>query len=152
MTSFSHTSHISPAVYIKFLYSQFYKKPAIILLHLFCFYFLSRIINGTASIPSFEFYYVIFAVIFPSLMIYLNLKKPGVQRYVYAPLQYTFSDETILIQGADFKTELKWSAIRNVKEMKQLLFFKTTRSNGTLFDKTLLTPEQMEFIRSKTTK
>lgn len=152
MTSFTHTSHISPAVYIKFLYGQFYKKPAIILLYLFSGYFVSRIITGAAGIPSFEFYYVLFSIIFPTLMIYLTLKKPGVQRYVYAPLQYTFTDETILIQGADFKTELKWSAIRKVKVMKHLLFFKTTRTNGTLFDKNLLTPEQMEFIRSKMTK
>ncbi|WPV67941.1 YcxB family protein [Chitinophaga sp. LS1] len=149
MTSFSHTSKISPAAYIKFLYAQFYKKPTILVLYLFAFYFLTRIINDTAGIPSFEFYFIIFSVIFPSLMIYITLKKPGVKRYVYAPLQYTFTDEAILIQGEDFKTELKWSAIRNVKVMKHLLFFKTTRTNGTLFDKDLLTPEQLVFIQSK---
>lgn len=152
MTPFTHTSRIPPAVYIKFLYGQFYKKPAIILLYLFSCYFLSRIINGTAGIPSFEFYYVLFSIIFPTLMIYLTLKKPGVQRYVYAPLQYTFTDDTVLIQGDDFKTVLKWSAIRKVKVMKHLVFFKTTRTNGTLFDKSLLTPEQLEFILSKRTK
>lgn len=149
--SFSHTSQISPALYIKFLYGQYYKKPTIILIYLFSFYFLSRIINGTAGIPSFEFYYIIFSIIFPNLMIYLNLKKPGVQKYVYAPMQYTFTDEFILIQGADFKTELKWSAIRKVRVMKHLLFFKTSRTNGTLFDKSLLTGEEMEFIRAKVT-
>lgn len=147
--SFTHTSQISPALYIKFLYGQYYKKPAIILIYLFSLYFLSRIINGTAGVPSFEFYYIIFSIIFPNLMIYLNLKKPGVKKYVYSPMQYTFTDETILIQGEDFRTELKWSAIRKVKVMKHLLFFKTTRTNGTLFDKTLLSAEEMEFIREK---
>ncbi|SFW78098.1 YcxB family protein [Chitinophaga sancti] len=147
--SFTHTSKISPAHYIKFLYGQYYKKPAIILIHLIALYFLSRIIQGTASIPSFEFYYVIFSIVFPNLMIFLNLKKPGVKKYVYAPMQYTFSDETILIQGVDFKTELKWSAIRKVTVMKHLLFLKTSRTNGTLFDKSLLTPEEMEFIRER---
>lgn len=152
MTSFTHTSQISPATYIKFLYGQFYKKPTIIIIYIFTFYFLSRIIKGTASIPSFEFYYIIFSIIFPTLMIYLNVRKPGVQRYVYAPLQYTFTDESIFIQGADFKTEIKWSAIYKVDVLKQLIFFKTARTNGTLFDKNLLTPEEMEFIRSKVTK
>ncbi|RFM31054.1 YcxB family protein [Chitinophaga silvisoli] len=147
--SFTHTSQISPALYIKFLYGQYYKKPAIILIYLFSVYFLSRIVNGTAGVPSFEFYYIIFSIIFPNLMIYLNLKKPGVKKYVYSPMQYTFTDETILIQGEDFRTELKWSAIRKVKVMKQLLFFKTSRTNGTLFDKTLLSAEEMEFIREK---
>jgi hypothetical protein len=147
--SFTHTSQVSPALYIKFLYGQYYKKPTIILIYLFSLYFLSRIINGTAGVPSFEFYYIIFSIIFPNLMIYLSLKKPGVKKYVYSPMQYTFTDETILIQGEDFRTELKWSAIRKVKEMKQLLFFKTTRTNGTLFDKTLLSAEEMEFIREK---
>lgn len=149
--SFTHTSQISPANYIKFLYGQYYKKPAIILIYLFSFYFLSRIINGTASVPSFEFYYIIFSIIFPNLMVYLNLKKPGVKKYVYAPMQYTFTDDVVLIQGADFKTELQWSAIKKVKVMKHLLFFKTSRTNGTLFNKDLLTPEQMEFIREKVT-
>lgn len=147
--SFTHTSQVSPALYIKFLYGQYYKKPAIILIYLFSVYFLSRIVNGTAGVPSFEFYYIIFSIIFPNLMIYLNLKKPGVKKYVYSPMQYTFTDETILIQGEDFRTELKWSAIRKVKVMKQLLFFKTSRTNGTLFDKTLLSAEEMEFIREK---
>lgn len=147
--SFTHTSKISPARYIKFLYGQYYKKPAIILIYLFSFYFLSRIIEGTASIPSFEFYYIIFSIIFPNLLVYLTLKKPGVKRYVYAPMQYTFTDDTVLIQGVDFKTELQWSAIKKVKEMKYLLFFKTSGTNGTLFDKSLLTAEEMEFIRGK---
>lgn len=147
--SFTHTSQISPANYIKFLYGQYYKKPAIILIYLFSFYFLSRIINGTASVPSFECYYIIFSIIFPNLMVYLNLKKPGVKKYVYAPMQYTFTDDVVLIQGADFKTELQWSAIKKVKVMKHLLFFKTSRTNGTLFDKSLLTAEEMEFIRGK---
>jgi len=147
--SFTHTSQISPANYIKFLYGQYYKKPAIILIYLFSFYFLSRIINGTASVPSFEFYYIIFSIIFPNLMVYLNLKKPGVKKYVYAPMQYTFTDDVVLIQGVDFKTELQWSAIKKVKVMKHLLFFKTSRTNGTLFDKSLLTAEEMEFIRGK---
>lgn len=149
MTSFSHTSKISTAAYIKFLIGHFYKKPTIIILYLFAVYFLDRILVGGAGIPSFEFYYVIFAVIFPWLMIYLTMKKPAVKRYVFAPLQYTFTDEAILIQGEDFKTELKWTAIRQVKIMKHLIFFKTTRTNGTLFDKDLLTPEQLTFIQSK---
>ncbi|WP_343670934.1 YcxB family protein [Chitinophaga sp.] len=149
MTSFSHTSKISQPVYIKFLYGYFYKKPAIIVIHLFGLYFLSRIITGTAGIPSFEFYFVIFSIIFPTLMVFIDMNKPGVKKYVYAPLQYTFTDNTILIQGNNFKTELNWSAIRKVKVMKDLLFFKTSRTNGTLFDKHLLTPDQLEFIRSK---
>lgn len=149
MTPFTHTSRITRGAYIKFLYRHLYTKPTILLIYACSIFFLTRILNGTASVTSFEFYYIIFSILFPTVIVLITINKSGVDKYIYAPLQYTFTEEHITIKGADFQTQLSWKEIFRLKETRKLLFFKTTHANGTLFDKTLLTPAELQFIRSK---
>jgi len=65
---------------------------------------------------------------------------------------YTFSEDLIVIKASTCDSTMQWSHFIKVRETKKFLLLLATKRTASLVDKTKLTQEQIQFIKSKIVK
>ncbi|MFT3706005.1 MAG: YcxB family protein [Agriterribacter sp.] len=133
-----------------------YKKPAFILAAILGLYFITTVILDYAGViiyyvetPIFEIVCGIFLLIFQPLIILISVKQFKSNPSFRHDMIFAFSDNGITIQGLTFKSEFTWAHIIKQKEVGKFLILYHTKKFGNFIDKTKLTAEQLDFIKSK---
>jgi hypothetical protein len=156
MDDFTIITRFTKSDYTRFLYREIYKKPLIILatlvgLYLFVTSVLSyfQIENPYTKDPFFDLVLGIIILLGPTIMVFIAAKgymsNPSLQHDV----EYTFNNDGVNVQGLTFKSELMWAHIIKLKETKKFLILLSSKRLGNFIDKSKLTPEQIQFIKSK---
>ena len=64
-------------------------------------------------------------------------------------IKYTFGESGMTVQGPTFKGEFLWAHIIKQKEIYKCLILYHNKRMGNFIDKTKLTADQIQFIKSK---
>lgn len=156
MEAFSITTRLTGKEYSKVMFSGLYRKPWYILasiagacsiVSVILNYF--HIIIFYSETPYFEFFGGLFLLLFPLLIVLMALKHFRSDPNLQHGITYTFSESGVVVQGITFKAELKWAHIIKRKEIDKFLLLYQSKMAGNYIDKTKLTKEQLQFIRSK---
>ena len=133
-----------------------YKKTGFIISAMVGLYLLTtvvldrlQIINYYADIPYFEFFCGLIILLGPVLITCIAVRQFNSNPDFQQNIQYTFSDNGVAIQGNTFKGEFLWAHVTKQKEISNFLILYHTKKMGNLIDKTKLTKEQLQFIKTK---
>lgn len=156
MDNFSITTRIETKDYIKVLFIGFYTRPVIIFLTLLGLYFtvtsvldILNIAEFYSNTPFFELIYGIFILLVPTLSIFFAVRHLKSNPSFQKDITYTFGENGVIVQGATMRGEYMWEYLIKRKEIGKFLILYNSRKLGNFIDKTKLTAEQLEFIRSK---
>ena len=156
MEDFSVTMHMSAKEYSKVMYVGLYKKPTYIIATLLGVYFIATVVLNQLNIisyysgfPYLELFAGLFALLFPTMIIRMALKHLRSNPSFNHDLTYTIGENGIIIQGLTFKGEFTWEHILKRQEIGKFLILNHNKKMGNFIDKTKLTDEQLQFIRSK---
>ena len=159
MMNFSITSNLSKRDYTKVMFIGLYKRPVFIIctfvgLYLLTTVFLDylNVINYYNSPPLFEVICGLFLLFAPTLIVIMAVSQFKSNPSFQNDIKYTFSDDSIVIQGVTFKSEVSWAHIIKQKEIGKFLILYHTKKFGNFIDKATLTTDQLLFIKTKTTK
>lgn len=67
-------------------------------------------------------------------------------------IKYTFGENGLTVEGLTFKGEFLWKHIIKEKEINKFLILYHNNRMGNFIDKTKLTSEQLQYIKSKIKK
>ena len=156
MQDFSITTRLTTKEYTKIMFTGLYKKPGFILANVLGIYFLATvildnlgIIKWHSEIPTFEISCGAFLLLAPTLIAIISVRQFNSNLSFKNNITYTFTDNAVFCQGLTFKSEFLWTHIIKQKEIGKFLILYQTKKFGSFIDKTKLTTEQMEFIKSK---
>ncbi len=156
MDDFTITTRITRADYSKFMYAALYKRPLFILVTLLALYlFFTVILNYFGVIkfytetPYFETTAALVILIGPTLIVIATSKGYVSHPSMHHGIMYTFKNDGISLQGQTFKSELSWAHIVKIKETKKYLLLYSSKKIGNFIDKSKLTAEQIQFIKSR---
>ena len=99
--------------------------------------------------PLFEICCGLFLLLFPLLIVIVSVRQFASNPSFQNDIHYTFSDQGIAVHGLTFKSEFLWSHIIKQKELGKFLILYHNKKAGNFIDKTKLTAEQLQFIKSK---
>jgi hypothetical protein len=133
-----------------------YKKPGFILATLLGIYFATTItldylnvINWYADTPIFEIVCGAFLLLAPTLIVLIAVRQFTSNPSFQNDITYTFSDNGVACKGLTFKSEFLWTHIIKQKELGKFLVLYHNKKFGNFIDKTKLTTEQLNFIKSR---
>jgi hypothetical protein len=156
MENFTIKTRLTTKEYAKVMFVGLYKKPAFILSTLLGLYFLSTVILDYLGViawydelPIFEIACGTFFILAPTLIVFIAVRQFTSNPSFQNDMAYTFGDNGIAIQGTTFKSEFLWSHIIKQKELSKFLILYHNKKLGNFIDKTKLTAEQVDFIKSK---
>lgn len=156
MDNFSITTRLTTKEYAKAMFVGLYKKPGFILATLLGLYFATTIIldyvnmiDWYSDTPTFEIACGAFLLLAPTLIVFIAVRQFTSTPSFQNDITYTFSDNGIACQGLTFKSEFVWTHIIKQKELGKFLILYQNKKFGTFIDKTKLTAEQLQFIKSK---
>jgi hypothetical protein len=156
MNNFSITTRLSAKAYAKILFAGIYKKPVFILATILGLYFIvtvildyNNIINFYTTTPYFEICCGLFLLLAPTLIVIISVLHFNSNPDFQNNITYTFSETGIIVQGTGFKGEFDWAHIIKQKEIGNFLILYYNNRSGNFIDKTKLSSEQLEFIKSK---
>jgi YcxB-like protein len=156
MDNFTITTRLTKNDYAKFMYSELYKKPQFILTTLVGLYLIVtvvlnylNIIDYYSGIPVYEIIFGVFILLGPTMIVLIAAKGYTSNPSLQHDINYTFGDNGITVQGLTFKSELSWAHIIKQKETGKYLILYSSKKLGNFIDKSKLTLEQMQFIKSK---
>ena len=141
---------VTTGEYAKFLFVAMYKRPAVIFMGIAGLY--SLIMNlvydytegAYLTIP-----YALGLILYPLLVVGILLAQRRKSPLLTQELLFEFREDGIHIKGEDFKSDLAWSHILQVKEVAGFLVLKPSRREGYLVKKAVLTKEEITYIREK---
>ena len=156
MDDFTIKTRITKGDYSKFMYGELYKKPIYIFASLLAIYLVTtvilnyfKIINYYTETPYFETIAALLILFGPTIIVLITSKgymsNPSMQHDVI----YTFKNDGISLEGYTFKSELSWPHIIKMKETKKYLLLYSGERLANFIDKSELTLEQLQFIKSK---
>ena len=156
MDDFSITTRLTSKDYSQVMFLGLYRKPVFILLTIFGIYLIGtsildhfKIIDFYTDTPYLEIFGGLFLLLFPTLIVIIAVRQflsnPGFQNEI----KYTFSEDGVKVQGLTFKGEFLWAHIIKQKEINRFLILYHSEKMGNFIDKTKLTAEQIQFIKSK---
>ena len=156
MDDFTITTRLTKSDYVKAVYNGLYRKPQFIVATILGLYLIGTVvldyfttINYYSETPYFETICGIFILLGPSIIVLIALQiflsNPSFQQ----DIKYSFNDEGITVVGLTFKSEFLWTHIIKQKEMGKYLILHHNKKLGNFIDKTKLTLQQIEFIKSK---
>jgi len=156
MTPFSITTRISTKEYSRFMLTGIYKKPAFILATTIGMYYAITLAlhyldiiewyNGT---PVFEICLGTFLLLAPLLIVFISVQQFKSNPSFQNDMNFTFSEDSYRVEGLTFKSEFSWNHIIKQKEVGRFLILYHNKRLGNFIDKTKLTEEQLQFIKSK---
>jgi hypothetical protein len=155
MEDFSITTRLTAKDYSKAFFLGLYRKPGFIVTTILGCYLLVtvildhfKIIKFYSDTPYFEFYCSLFILLGPTLIVVI-----AVRQFLSNPscheLKYTFSENGMTVQGTTFKGEFLWAHIIKQRELNKFLILYHSKKMGNFIDKTQLTSDQIQFIKSK---
>jgi hypothetical protein len=138
------------------MYIGLYRKPGFIAAAVLGLYFIVTVILDRVGIityytdvPYLEFFLGLVFLIGPTLVLLASLKQLKSNPSFDHEVTYTFGETGILVQGLTFRTELQWTHIIKWKEIDKFLLLYHSKKMGSFVDKTKLSSEQLQFIKSK---
>jgi hypothetical protein len=156
MEDFSITIRLTGKDYSKVMFIGLYRKPAFIAATVLGLYYIVtiildhlKIITFYSDTPYLEISIGIFLLLFPSLIVLASLRQLRSNASFQHDIIYTFGEDGMKIQGLAFKGEFQWAHVIKRKEINQYLILYHSKKMGNFIDKTKLTVEQLQFIRSK---
>ena len=156
MESFSITTILTEKEYSQVMFLGLYRKPGFIAAGILGFYFLVtialdyfKVIAYYSDTPYIEIFLGLFLLLFPSLIVLASVRQFRSNPSFQHEMTFTFSEEGYAVQGLNFKGEFQWAHIIKRKEIKNFLILYHNKRAGNFIDKTKLTPEQQQFIKSK---
>jgi hypothetical protein len=155
MEDFSITTRLTAKDYSKVMFLGLYRKTGFIVATIGGCCLMVTIILDHFNImkfysdtPYFEFCCALFILLAPTLIVII-----AVRQFLSNPnlneIEYTFSENGIRIQGLTFKGEFLWAHIIKQKELSKFLILYHSKKMGNFVDKTKLTTDQVQFIKSK---
>lgn len=159
MEAFTITSRMTRKTYAGFLYGAIYKKPLMIVATLLGLYLLvtvalyySHVSNYYSETPVFETVAGIFILSGPTLIVLMAMRGQFSNPSMQHDISYTFSVDGVLVKGLTFKSEYSWEHIIRLKETKHFLILYHSKKLANFADKAKLTPEQLQFVKSRVRK
>lgn len=156
MQDFSITTRLTTKEYTKIMFAGLYKRPSYILATVVGIYLLTTVILNNLSIiswyaetPFFEISFGTFLLLAPTLITIIAVRQFKSNQSFKNDITYTFTDNSVSCQGLTFKSEFLWTHIIKQRELGKFLILYQTKKFGSFIDKTKLTKEQIEFIKSK---
>ena len=156
MEKFSITSRLTTKEYAKIMFVGLYKKPGFILATLLGLYFVVTLILDYFNIvsfytytPYFEIFCGLFLLLAPTLIVIIAVRQFVSNPSFKNDITYTFSETGMTTQGLTFKGEFVWTHIIKQKEIGNFLILYHTKKAGNFIDKTKLTLDQLQFIKTK---
>ena len=156
MEDFTITSQLTPKEYAKVMFIGLYKKPGFILATLLGLYFITtilldhfNIISYYSDMPYFELCCGLFLLLGPTLITIIAVRQFISNPSFKSDVKYTFGEKGVAIEGLTFKGEFLWTHIIKQKEVSKFLILYHSKKMGNFIDKTKLTLEQLQFIKSK---
>lgn len=159
MEPFSITTRLSVKDHAKVMLIGLYKKPSFIVIALFGFYFdalllldyLGYIIYETTN-WYLDLFYGIFFPLFPLLITIMVVIQGNSNETLRSAMKYTFDENGMTAEGANCKSEYLWPYFIKKREINHFILLYHTQKFGSYIDKRMLTPEQLEFIKSRIKK
>jgi hypothetical protein len=156
MNDFSITTRLTTKEYAKIMFLGLYRKPGFILATLIGLYYAVTIIldylnivDWYADTPTFEIACGAFLLLATTLIVFIAVRQFKSNPSFQNDMTYTFGDNGVACQGLTFKSEFLWTHIIKEKEIGKFLILYQSKKFGSFIDKTKLTTEQLQFIKSK---
>ncbi|WP_188934566.1 YcxB family protein [Puia dinghuensis] len=156
MENFSIRTRITEKEYSKIMYIGLYRKPVFIAACILgVYYFVTvildrlKIITYYSSTPYLEIFLCLFLLLLPTLIVLASLRQLRSNPSFQHEITYTIGENGITIQGLTFKGEFQWAHVIKRKEINKFLILYHSKRMGNFIDKTKLTAEQLQFIKSK---
>lgn len=156
MNNFSITTRLTTKEYTKIMFVGLYKKPGFILATILGLYYATtiilnylKVIDCYSDTPTFEIVCGAFLLFAPTLIVFISVRQFTSNPSFQNDITYTFSDNGVACQGLTFKSEFLWTHIIKQKELGKFLILYHNKKFGNFIDKTKLTTEQLQFIKSK---
>jgi hypothetical protein len=143
MQDFSITTLLTTKEYTRIMFVGLYKKPVFILATNL------GIIESYSETPFFEISCGAFLLLAPTIITFIAVQQFKSNPSFKNDITYTFTNNSVSCQGLTFKSEFLWTHIIKQKEIGKYLILYHTKKFGSFIDKTKLTTEQIEFIKSK---
>ena len=155
MEPFTASTLLTREDFTRCMLRQTYRKPytiiltvagvGIIILNLVSNYYRHSF-NLFSLLPGF------FILLLPALQVYVARKTTFNKPALQFPVDYTFSDDGIRIKGMTFESSFAWLHILKVTDDPDFLLLYTTKSVAYFIKRDSVTPQQIDFIRSKVKK
>ena len=133
-----------------------YKKPGFILATLLGLYFMVTLILDYFNIvslytdtPYFEIFCGLFLLLAPTLIVIISVRQFVSNPSFKNDITYTFGETGMKVQGLTFKGEFVWTHIIKQKELGNFLILYHSKKAGNFIDKSKLTLDQLQFIKTK---
>lgn len=156
MENFSIISRLTTKEYAKIMFLGLYKMPGFILATFLGLYFIVTVILNYFNIisfytdtPYFEIWCGLFFLLSPALIVIISVRQFLSNPSFANEITYTFSENGMRVQGLTFKGEFVWAHIIKQKEIANFLILYHSKKAGNFIDKTKLTLDQMQFIKTK---
>lgn len=156
MQEFNVTTRITKTEYARIVFFGYYKRTGIIFITIFGLYLVITAVltyleitpyySGSPSVDLIEG--MIFLSLVP-LNTWRAVRQYGLNGNFQKGVTYTFSENDIKVETENFKGEYLWAYFVKQKESGKYLIVSHPKGTGILIDKTALTAEQLQFIRSK---
>jgi hypothetical protein len=152
MEDFSITTRLTEREYSKVIFTALYRKPGIVFTSILG---VIIILGGLKIIPFYsdasylEIFIGLYFLLLPTIILLRYLKQFRSTPSLQGEIIYTFNEGGYIVQGLAFKAELQWVYIRKLQEINKFLILYHTEAAGNYIDKTKLTSEQLQFIKSK---
>jgi hypothetical protein len=152
MEDFSITTRLSQRAYSKAIFKGLYRRPATIIMGILGVMILLlglRIIPFFDDISYIEIIIVLYLLLLPAITVlrflYLTRSNPR----SLDERTYTFGESGFKVLAPTCTSEFQWVHIIKKREIDKFLILYQSKHSGYFIDKTKLTSEQLEFIRSK---
>ncbi len=152
MEDFSITTRLTEKEYSKVLFTALYRKPGIVFTSILG---VIIILGGLKIIPFYseasylEIFIGLYFLLLPTIIVLRSLKQFRTTPSLQDEILYTFNESGFIVQGPAFRAELQWVFIRKLQDVNKFLILHHTEGAGNYIDKTKLTREQLQFIKSK---
>lgn len=150
------TSHLTTKEYAKIMFLGLYKKPGFIIATILGLYLVTTVIIDYFKIgsfytgtPYFDIIFGLFLLFSPTLIVIISVRQFISNPSFQNDIKYTFSEIGIKVQGLTFKGEFVWAYIIKQKEIGNFLILYQSKKAGNIIDKSKLTLNQLQFIKSK---
>jgi hypothetical protein len=156
MENFTIKTRLTTKEYAKVIFVGLYKKPGFILATLLALYYLTtvaldylNIIDYYTDTPLFEMICGLFLLLAPALIVLIGVRQFKSNPCFQNEITYTFGISGYSSQGLTFKGEVSWAHVIRQKEVGKYLILYHSKQLGNFIDKTVLTTDQLNFIKSK---
>ncbi len=156
MEDFTIKTRLTTKEYIRVMYVGLYKKPVFIFATLLGLYLLTtvlldylKVINYYTDTPIYDIVIGTFLLLAPSVIVLISIRQFTSNPSFQNDMTYTFSDRGVAVKGLTFNSDFLWSHIIKQKELGKYLILYHSKKFGNFIDKTTLTEEQVEFIKSR---